>query len=64
MKQGEQRRVGEQLAEDLEAPLAASHAGEPVVDERDARAGRRRRLAAGLAQGGDPRMRGRQYRKL
>src|SRR5213076_3272064 len=36
--QREERRVGEQLADDLETPLAPTHARQPVVDERDARA--------------------------
>jgi hypothetical protein len=38
MQEGEQRRVREKLAENLEAALAASHTGQPVVDQGDSSA--------------------------
>ena len=41
VEQREDRRVREELAEDLETPLAAAHARQPVVDERHARGGPR-----------------------
>src|SRR2546421_398487 len=46
-----ERRLGEELAEHLEAALAAAHAGEPVVPESDAR------RAAGRAAPHAPRQR-------
>jgi hypothetical protein len=39
MQEGVERRVGEELAEHLQAPLAAPHTREPVVDEGDPNAG-------------------------
>ena len=44
--EGVKGRVGEGLAEDFEAFFAASHAGEPVVDECDAETGKAARRTA------------------
>ena len=44
VEQREERRRGVELAHRLEALLPAAHAGEPVVDDRDARASRRQDL--------------------
>jgi hypothetical protein len=38
VQEREQGRIGEQLAEHLEAALAASHSGQPIVNEGDSRA--------------------------
>jgi len=47
VEQREERRVGEELADDLETPLAPAHARQPVVDECDARARPRGRAGRG-----------------
>jgi len=38
VQEREERRVGKELAEDFEAALAASHSGQPVVDQGDSSA--------------------------
>ena len=64
MQEREEVGFGEELAEDLEAALAAAHAGEPVVHERDfrdlARRGGEPDEASGGAQRVEARIRCRQ----